>query len=234
MKIAICEDNKKILEYIASSVREHLDSRYKIYSFTTIADLDQERDNSEFDIYLLDIELDDGSGFEYAKSIRKTNQDCKIAFITEHECYAPSGYAYNINGYIVKPIEQGEIESLLDNLISDFKKHFKSLTITENYREIVINAVDIEFIEKVGRKTIMYTSNCCYEVNESIKSLIVRLNDKSFFRINRSLVININSIVTMLKDESVEVQLKNHTINLSDNEFRLLNEYRIRRIGDSI
>lgn len=234
MKIAICEDDKNILEYIRNKVITYLGSKYRVYCFANIAALNSSRDYYEFDIYLLDIELGDGSGFEYAKMIRGTNKKCKIAFITEHENYAPIGYQYNINGYIVKPINPGEIESLLDKLISDIKHEFKPIKIIENYKELVINIDEIEYIEKSGRKSVIYTHICNYEVNESISSLLKRINNKSFFRVNRSLAVNISNIVNMVKDLSVRIQLNNYTIKLSDNDFRLLNEYRIRRTGDSI
>lgn len=232
MKVAICEDDKFILNKIVLNTRECLGSDCIIHPFTEIRKLDAARDLVEYDIYLLDIELEDGSGFEYAKVIRGTNKTCKITFITSHTEYSIEGYKYDVNGYLLKPFKKEDIEELLYKLSSDFTRAYTPLTIVDNYKDILINLEEIEYIKKDGRKTIIYTHNDFWDVNHTLKYLLEKINKKYFFSVNRGLVINTLKIEDFVQcNNNVVLKLINHSIDLKIQEFKLLSEFLIENRG---
>ena len=55
-----------------------------------------------FDIYLLDIEMPDYSGFQLAAAIRDVSLEAVIIFVTSHIEYAIDGYRYSAFRYIPK------------------------------------------------------------------------------------------------------------------------------------
>lgn len=231
MRIAICEDDVGTLESLTNLTRNYLGSTAIIYSFSSLADLDRIRDEVEFELYLLDIGLADGNGFEYAKSIRATNKRCRIAFITSHDEFSVEGYQYAFNGYLVKPIDNEKLKSMLERFKEEITISLTPVMIKENYRNVPIYEEDILCIEKLDRKTRIVTKLDVYETNESLRSLIERIGRKSLYAVNRSLAINAENIVRFQPSDPIAVLLFEHTILLTETEFLDLNEYILQRKG---
>ena len=63
------------------------------------------------DIVLLDIELEDGTGFTLINQLSKV--DFKLIFITAYNQYAIKAFKFNALDYILKPIEPEELKNAL-------------------------------------------------------------------------------------------------------------------------
>ena len=79
IKIAICDDDKKIttqLEDVIEDYLKQLGIRYEINIFFDGKELMQhmEKEQTEYDVIFLDIEMKDMDGMETARQIRKKNQ----------------------------------------------------------------------------------------------------------------------------------------------------------------
>lgn len=114
--------------------------------------LDLARDRIEFDIYLMDIELGEDSGFTYARSIRQTNKVCKISFITAHDEYAIGGYRIRANAYLRKPFEEADLVKIVEEMLDDLADKSRIVTIKENYKNITIVIHEILFIDHANKK----------------------------------------------------------------------------------
>ena len=78
IKIAICDDDKKIttqLEDVIEDYLKQLGIRYEINIFFDGKELMQhmEKEQTEYDVIFLDIEMKDMDGMETARQIRKKN-----------------------------------------------------------------------------------------------------------------------------------------------------------------
>lgn len=134
MKIAICEYDERILNFI----KNELESSYPdfmIGTFKSPHEIDRIRDYHEFDIYMMDIEFDEASGFDYAREIRATNQKSMIAFITSHDEFAIDAFKISANAYLLKPFSSKELLDMTQTLVSSYRKVFDYFTISENYHE---------------------------------------------------------------------------------------------------
>ena len=66
------------------------------------------------DLLFLDIEMPGRSGMEAAEAIRAFDREVLLAFVTGYTDYVYDGYAVGAMGYLVKPVAEEKLSSLLD------------------------------------------------------------------------------------------------------------------------
>ena len=66
------------------------------------------------DLLFLDIEMPGLSGMEAAETIRAFDREVLLAFVTGYTDYVYDGYAVGAVGYLVKPVSEEKLSSLLD------------------------------------------------------------------------------------------------------------------------
>ena len=84
MKILIVDDHSLILAGI-SRIVEQIPEISEVYTATSGQEANRLISSHNFDIYMLDIELPDMSGFDLIKQIRTKDQDARIIINTMHE-----------------------------------------------------------------------------------------------------------------------------------------------------
>lgn len=105
--------------------------------------------------------------------------------------------------YILKPINSKKFKLTLYKIISykhklDFiKKYMKpKLNIKFKGKISTILQQEILYIEKVGKKVVIFTEDASYEYTTNLKDLEKHLNKEMFIRCHQGFIININHIVT--------------------------------------
>lgn len=89
---------------------------------------------------------------------------------------------------------------------------------------------DIYFIEKAGKKCLVYTTNEIYETSEPMNKIINRLDD-TFFQAHRSNIINLSKITQIMpQNETYVVLFENYDKQASLSKLRI-NEVRERMQG---
>ena len=66
-----------------------------------------------FDLLLLDIQMAGINGMEFAKTLRDRGDEVRILFITGAAEYALEGYQVNPIHYLLKPVNQRDLERVL-------------------------------------------------------------------------------------------------------------------------
>ena len=83
----------------------------------------------QFDIIILDIEMDGMNGLEAAERIRRKDEDVLLMFLTSHSEFAIDGYAVNAYRYMLK----GESDYLcmrqIESIISEYKQSVSILVV---------------------------------------------------------------------------------------------------------
>lgn len=114
MKLAIIEDDKTI----SFAVKRYLEkSGMEVESFESLASV-MEIDIKKFDLIILDINLPDGSGFDYLKYIREFS-DIPIIMLTvkDAEKYVLQGFSYGADEYITKPFSLAILKARIENVL---------------------------------------------------------------------------------------------------------------------
>lgn len=102
------EDSAQMLRLILS------ESDYELYNATSIEDALRLAREYEFDLYVLDKHLPDGSGFELCKQLGELTPDVPCMFYTgdAYEIHRSEAMAAGARAYVAKP----EIEKLIETV----------------------------------------------------------------------------------------------------------------------
>ncbi len=172
-------------------------------------------------LVFLDIELEDGSGFDILKEIE--NIDFKIIFTTAYNQYAVNAFKYSAIDYLLKPIDPLELQEATKKAktaINDRKEYQELLEILKNNiakkeRKIVLKTAeqryvlfvkDIIHLEADGA----YTNFICKDqkliISKNLKHYQDLLDD-NFIRCHQSHLVNSSHIQGI--DKKGHLQLSN-------------------------
>lgn len=148
----------------------------------------------DVDLMFLDIQMPDLNGIEFLKSL---NRKPKTIFTTAYREFALDGFELEAVDYLLKPITFERFFKSVDRILRDVKREsevdfliFKSGGFN---RKFLLK--DILYFESVGNDVRVVLKDETVEVSKvSISELAKNLQEKGFFRIHRSFIININSV----------------------------------------
>ena len=114
LRIAIVDDQKEILSYLDSLVKELLPGRakdYEVCAFQSGEELISQKDY--FDIIFLDIEMSGMDGIETGEDVFKRNPDCIIIMATAAIERYKEAFHIRAFRFVTKPFVREEIEEAL-------------------------------------------------------------------------------------------------------------------------
>lgn len=111
LTIAICDDNKLVLENEKTLIEETLKEMGMPYKMDKYQNPENLIKNAwQYDVVFLDVEMDEVNGIMAAESIHNINKECLLFFVTNHEVYmdyAMNEYAFR---FWVKPMSKEKLE----------------------------------------------------------------------------------------------------------------------------
>lgn len=170
------------------------------------------------DLILMDIELGDGQSFAIFDQI---SVNSPVIFITSYDEYALRAFKVNSIDYLLKPIQLSELQSALEKFdrtktfyssVNDQRNDIQSLLVElqktmvpTTYRKrflvkhlqklLPIDVSRIAYFFYEDRVTFFKTpDNINYIVDYSLDEVEAMLHPSSFFRINRGMLVSIDSI----------------------------------------
>jgi DNA-binding response OmpR family regulator len=171
--VLLVEDAKEIQLMVIHALQA-------IAEVTWVSDLGAGREiikSEDFDIYLLDVELPDGKGFELCSDIQQVNPQAPIIFLTAHSEISDKimGFAVGADDYITKPFNPIELRARVETRFKKIAlfKHvadvlkWKSLKINKARQEVHVLAdmqdvkIDLTSLEF---KLLSYLANRPHEV----------------------------------------------------------------------
>ena len=120
MRIFVLEDDEAIgigLSYTLES------EKYEVTLVKTVAEAKKTVENEEFDLYILDLTLPDGNGYEVC-SLIKSKGDLPVIFLTAYddEINVVTGFELGADDYISKPFRVRELLARLKSVLRRYSK----------------------------------------------------------------------------------------------------------------
>lgn len=196
MDILICDDNASVRKSLKEKLLEYQfmrDVDYRIKEYSSGEDLLKE-EYTETAILFLDIEMKGINGIETAEEIRKINPHIIIVFLTAYKEYVFEGYKVNAFRYLLKPIKMEELVETLDSVEKNLKSGEDMLLLSFGKDEYRILVSEISFIEIEGRKITVHCGASVYRSVGTLEELEGKLKSRSFFRVHKSYIVNIEKI----------------------------------------
>jgi DNA-binding LytR/AlgR family response regulator len=207
-KIIIIEDDSFIRDDLRRIIRK-IDKEIEIFETGSVVETMEIIEDNEIDILLMDIQLEDGNGYELAKKIRQMEQYKlkHIVFITAVPTHALNAYENtHCYSYILKPIDQGLLEDQLHTLIKYGTN--KSDKVEDDLIELdlksckyVVNAIDILYMEAINQKKYIKTTKECIELSRINLTTLIDKLPNYFVRCHKSFVVNFKRIEHVNKTE---------------------------------
>lgn len=213
-RIAICDDAAADREYVAAFVRhwaEHTGNTVQINTFPSSESfLFHYADKKDYDILLLDIEMEAMDGVALAKQLRQENDTVQIVFITGFSDYIAEGYEVAALHYLMKPVREEKLFSVLDRAAEKLAKNELVLHFEQAGEMIRIPVYQIRYAEVMGNYVTIHAA-ADITLKMTLGELEKSLDDR-FYRVGRSVIVNLTQISRVTKTE----------IKLSDNTAILL------------
>ncbi|MDQ3109224.1 MAG: LytTR family DNA-binding domain-containing protein [Bacteroidota bacterium] len=181
------------------------------------------------DLVFLDIEMQDGTGFDLLKRLDRI--DFKIIFITAHQQYAIDAFRFCALDYLLKPVSRAhfitalekarqsinkgeqefQLQTLLDK-ISASASHKKKIVLKTMDRVYTVNTSEIVRMEADGSYTNVYlVDGKKILISRSLKEFDGYLSDEGFIRVHQSHLVNMDFLFCFEKQEN-HLVMKDHSI----------------------
>ncbi len=213
MRIIIIEDEKPAARLLQRKV-EKLGLSIETLLHSVEEALHWFQNNQHPDLIFLDIQLSDGLSFEIFEQIEIKSA---VIFTTAFDEYALRAFKLNSIDYLLKPIDEDDLEIAISKFKMQFQKSSISsldfeaikrmlvnpnektykqrftIKIGEHLKMISINDVECFYSENKG--TYLHTlDNRDYLLDATLEQLESELNPKDFFRVSRKFIIPLKAI----------------------------------------
>ncbi len=217
MKTIIIEDEKPAARLLQRKL-EKLNVRVEVMLHSVQEAIDWFSNNEHPDLIFLDIQLSDGLSFEI---FEKVEIKSAVIFTTAYDEYALRAFKLNSIDYLLKPIDEVELEVSILKFAAHFQKSkegiFTSQMDFEKIKKMFQNSFEQEFKKrftvKIGQHlkvistdeiecffsenkgTYIHTfDNRNYLIESTLEVLEQELDTKDFYRISRKFIIPMKSI----------------------------------------
>ena len=177
------------------------------------------------DIVLIDVELQDGTGFDILSQF-KNGRKFEVIFVTAYSKYALNAIKESALDYILKPININELVLGLKNAISKTKEktitsYPKYISIATNNNVELIQLNEIVFLEADRSYTHVYTKTQEIISSKSIGDFFETLPQNQFFRTHHSFVVNLSHIKSIKKNRGGMILMNSgHHIPISQRKLK--------------
>ena len=200
MKIAVCEDkasdSAKLCAYINDYCQQNCYDG-QIVAFDTGEALLDAFSPGAFDLIFLDIIMPGLSGTDVAQKIRETDRDCLLVFITTSKDYMAEGFSVQARGYVVKPLEQKNMDPVMHALRREFDNNSRMIEIPVSGETIMVSIADLFYAEVYGKYAMLHMKRGKLTTRLPLDELETRLGGTPFLRCHRSYIINMNYVDDM-------------------------------------
>nr|WP_299173256.1 LytTR family transcriptional regulator DNA-binding domain-containing protein [uncultured Allomuricauda sp.] len=206
MQVLIIEDESRA----ANQLQNLLQTLRFEYDLLGIIDSVEEstvwfQKNSPPDLVFMDIQLADGLSFEI---FQKVQLQCPVIFTTAFDQYAIRAFKVNSIDYLLKPIQQNDLEQalekfkrskqqltlnpeILQNFLADMQTapQREGILVKEGDGFLRLGISDLLFVYSEDSITFGVTEHKRVIIDETIDQLFITLNQDQFFRINRGQIV---------------------------------------------
>ncbi len=215
MRIAICDDEKRICSILGEEARKICPDA-EVITYTSGEEL--LKAYSLPDILLLDIRMPGINGMDVAKALRDKGWRKILIFVTGEEDQVFNSFDLRAFHFLVKPISDEKLKEVLKSAESELEHIERSPADNDRYIDIQsgtshirLKLSKLQYAEVFSRKTILHTKEGIIEYYGQLSAL-EKLVGSDFYRIHRSYLVNMKCIerydrafVTMSGGDSIPI-----------------------------
>jgi two-component system, LytTR family, response regulator len=178
------------------------------------------------DVVFLDIEMDDGTGFDVIEGVTGVTFD--LIFVTAYNQYALKAFRYSAIDYLLKPINPEELIQAVNKLsdssrLDQIEQKLEVLLLNQNaLKKIAFPSLqglrleepqNIAYCESDNYYTNIHLKNGeKLVISKTLKEYDQMLQDEGFFRAHQKYLVNISFISSYAKSDGGYLTLENGAI----------------------
>lgn len=195
MKAAICDDEIIQIENTVTFLEEYIHDRRISIDYECFESYAPLKDRiSEFDLFILDYQVPEINGIEFAEMLRSSyGEEKAVVFLTSFSEIVYESFKVRPHRFLIKPIDKEKFYEALDsyfktNHISQ-RIFIKTLGDTQ-----VVNLDDVYYIEASRKDVCINKEDEQLVYHKSITDMEAQLSSLGFFRCHRSFLVNLKKV----------------------------------------
>lgn len=183
------------------------------------------------DLVFLDISMKDMNGFEVLQQVRITPKPIVI-FVTAYDDYAIKAFDVDAFDFLLKPFRDERffktIKKVLDTTEVEAERNFENriremfalfagsmekkgppkLAVKQGNKTILLKPSEINYIVASGYYAEIFVEKQKYLLRESLTNLTNLFKEENYFRIHRSILINLDSVKEIVHSDFGEMDVR--------------------------
>ena len=212
MNILLIDDDKLVRSGLRFLIEELLTENKEIHEADGVKNGILAIQQHQPEIVFLDVEMQDGTGFDLLKSLKEVN--FQLIFVTAHDHYAIHAFEFSAIDFLLKPVDEEHLQRALQRIKKNINKQHienqlhilneslqtlhkqeKKIALRDQENIYFIKVQDIVQCQAQGAYTLFYLeTGKQIVVSKTLKEYDDLLTPFLFFRVHHAHLINLNKI----------------------------------------
>lgn len=218
LKTVIIDDETDSLSLLKLQLEKQGSQIGEIHTFSSPLLALQQIELISPDIVFLDIEMPEMNGFQFLEKLAPVA--FSVVFVTAYNEFAIKAFKFSALDYLVKPVDIDDLTEtvkkaaqLAQKPTAEQLRLFQKNTNNDNITKIAVNSLsgiifikldDIVYIESSSNYSIFcLTDGDKVIVSKTLKDVHEILEERSFFRVHRQFIINLNKVKSFNKNDCI-------------------------------
>ncbi len=202
--VSICDDNQADRAYLSGLVKkwaERTDRVVRLMEYPSAEQFLFHFPDAGTDLLLLDIEMGGMDGVTLAKKLRVQNDALQIVFITGYSDYIAEGYEVSALHYLMKPVKEEKLFSVLNRAAEKIQKNERLLTLESAGELVRLPIYRIRYADVQGNYVTVHAQED-HTAKMTLSQLEKQLDDR-FYRVGRSVIVNLTQIARVTRTDII-------------------------------
>jgi DNA-binding LytR/AlgR family response regulator len=152
LNIAICEDNTAEMQQLKRHIKQFLsNSSYDLKEYSDGSSLLSDLPGYNFDIILMDIQLNEASGIDIAGEVNRLQPDTQIVYQSSNIEFFKSVYRTEHVYFLLKPVDYEDFIKAAEKALKNIEKKY---IVVRNKEKVKCS--DVVYIELINHDTVFH------------------------------------------------------------------------------
>lgn len=228
LRFAICDDDIAYMQSIRQDIcdafdyAKTFDEKCECILYNTGKELIEKFIQDNIDVFFIDIECGNMSGFEIARQLVQKKKNPGIVYITNHQHYISDAFVCRPLGFICKTNFVEDIRMPMMNIVDYLNENYRTILVQKGRKDIELRMRNIVYVKVYAHKLeILFNGQSNYgreEYTGQLSAYEPQLLGSGFIKITRETLVNRmyiediqGDVVTLINKEQLNISRRRVT-----------------------